>query len=292
MSHVHSLFFRIWTSLCFDFELVFKNPNISLADKFSLIFQKYLILTKYFAGLYSFRFGESHVILFGRPLFYEQADGITRFQSILCRHMQALREVSCLKDPVVVDIGANVGYFTRAIAIEHPNAKIIAIEPVPVVVNVLRQNLEDLKDRVTILPIALGSKDEVVRMDVDLELLAESRVSDKSAQGTRVDQRRLDDALKDLNSAIDLIKIDVEGYECEVLRGASETLARTRFVLMEYGLMAKESFTKTSGLLSGPGFDFDIRALILYKDPRSLSKYRFDLADVLLENKMFDGPHD
>jgi hypothetical protein len=50
-----------------------------------------------------------------------------------------------------------------------------------------------------------------------------------------VDVARLDDVLP-AGEMIDILKIDVEGFELEVLKGSIESLRRTRYLLLELGL--------------------------------------------------------
>ena len=66
-----------------------------------------------------------------------------------------------------IDIGANLGYYTRPMSrIVGPEGRVYAVEPVPVICEVLRRNLRG-RDNVRILNCALGDGDRPVEMAND-----------------------------------------------------------------------------------------------------------------------------
>ena len=89
--------------------------------------------------------------------------------------------------------------------------------------------------------IALGSKTESATINVENQIGRSTilDVADINYEGDPVDQRlvsvaRLDDVLSDQPSLGRVgLKIDTEGYELNVIRGAEETLKATRFVIAE-----------------------------------------------------------
>jgi FkbM family methyltransferase len=145
------------------------------------------------------------------------------------RFMTELPIVSRLAEVgnVVVDVGANIGYY--ALLFEKrigPGGRIIAFEPEPDNLVELRVNVERNGLRnVDIRPCAVGASAGVVNFTRGIN----GGVLDGSAGATgcevQVPMTRLDDAL---SGTVDLIKIDVEGYEEEVLRGALETIKQGR----------------------------------------------------------------
>ena len=127
-------------------------------------------------------------------------------------------------DDVFVDIGANVGGYT-VLASVVTGARSIAFEPVPETYMELRRNvrLNDIESLVQCHCCALGETAGVNRMTSERGGLNHI-VSSEAASGTvEVAMDRLDTMLA--GASCRLIKLDAEGYELNILRGAPETLA-------------------------------------------------------------------
>ncbi len=119
-----------------------------------------------------------------------------------------------------VDVGANIGaYSILAVA---AGATVIAFEPVAQTATLCERNirLNDFTSRVVLHRTAIGAASGAVTMTNDLDAM--NRVAEDSGIGERVLMETLDDVIGRQNPA--LIKIDVEGYEHAVLRGAARTL--------------------------------------------------------------------
>ena len=121
-----------------------------------------------------------------------------------------------------IDGGAHVGAYTRAMA-QHFQA-IYAFEPAPETFGALKRNLEDwgLADRVHIYEAAISDRHE--KVSVDLPRGRRSLSRQISGPGD-IPTMRIDDLEL---AELDFIKLDVEGYEYQALRGAEETLKRCR----------------------------------------------------------------
>lgn len=145
----------------------------------------------------------------------------------------ALRVVSSDRRGVAVDVGAHVGLWSRVLA--HEFAKVLAIEPVPAHLECLRRNVADL-DNVEILEAAVTDRNNST-VDIILEggNTGNSRVCDLNQTmlpGTRT-LPCMAIALDALQlEAVDLLKVDVEGYEIYVLQGAETTIKKHKPVVV------------------------------------------------------------
>jgi FkbM family methyltransferase len=134
-----------------------------------------------------------------------------------------------------VDIGANVGAYT-VLASGVAGSASIAFEPVPDTFTHLLRNIavNILADRVDARNVAVGHEDGTLRFTAELDTINHVATEhDTAGQLVEVPVVKLDHALE--NREPTLIKIDVEGYEAQVLAGADETLNRASLlaVIME-----------------------------------------------------------
>lgn len=120
-----------------------------------------------------------------------------------------------------MDIGANIGSYT-ILASAEIGADTIAVEPIPSTFDNLKQNIlvNDIADKVTALNIGLGSKPDMLRFTSSLD--TGNHVSIGEADSILVNVNILDNVAE--NKIPVLMKVDVEGFESEVLKGANNTL--------------------------------------------------------------------
>ncbi|MBC7268103.1 MAG: FkbM family methyltransferase [Streptomyces sp.] len=138
----------------------------------------------------------------------------------------------------VADVGAHVGYFTMIAALANPRAKVHAFEPVDMIharlaVNLRLNNVQNVRRHQAGVSSKPGWADIGVRFAGNL--LSTGSTLEQSAGDAELKRIRLVtlDEVFD-GTRLDLVKIDVEGHEMSVLRGARGTLARDRpTVLLE-----------------------------------------------------------
>ena len=122
-----------------------------------------------------------------------------------------------------IDIGANVGAYT-ILASSEINAKTTAIEPVPSTYKNLMDNIliNNIQEKVNALNIGLGSKNGKLKFTKSFDSV--NHVATENETDTiEVDIDTLDTILLKEQCPI-LLKIDVEGFETEVIKGADTTL--------------------------------------------------------------------
>lgn len=132
-----------------------------------------------------------------------------------------------------IDVGANIGSYT-VLASAVCGASTIAIEPDPDTMRSLRRNVEanGIEDRVELVEAALGANRGVVSFTTGRDTT--NRVAQQTDSETReVSLRTLDEVLSGASPC--MIKLDVEGYEPQVLAGSHATLQSPtiRAVLIE-----------------------------------------------------------
>jgi FkbM family methyltransferase len=138
-----------------------------------------------------------------------------------------------------LDIGANVGAYT-VLASGVCKANSWAFEPDPNTVHALKRNIEinGLEDLVTIHEFALGATQREVAFTVGLDTV--NRVAAAGEHDCRLVQQRQLDSFVEKSEPV-FAKLDVEGYEGEVLRGGRALLAKG-------SLQAIELETATPGI--------------------------------------------
>ena len=153
-------------------------------------------------------------------------DGLSDTKSIMGRYNS--KELNFLvnnmkSDGIFLDIGANIGYFTQYVATKSNFKKILAIEPNPLMVRRINENIK-LLDSTYINKIKVenvGIAEEKYEAFLDYSngygnaIIVNEKKSDKCIP---VSLDSLLNILKKNNiNKIDCLKIDVEGYEDKVL---------------------------------------------------------------------------
>jgi len=120
----------------------------------------------------------------------------------------------------ILDIGAWVG--TWSMAMNKFCGRVIAFEPDSLHYQCLVKNVTD---DVETHKLAVGSEEKLISLSEDNFTQSKRIVGEGSIPMITIDNMKLDD--------VDLIKIDVEGYEMEVLKGAKKTLENVQYLMIE-----------------------------------------------------------
>ena len=120
----------------------------------------------------------------------------------------------------ILDIGAWVGTWTMTM--NNFSEKIIAFEPDPLHYKCLNKNVSE---DVETWQLAVGSENKTVSLSDDDFTQAKRVMGKGDIPMITVDSLGL--------KSVDVIKIDVEGYEMEVLKGAEKTLQNTKYLMIE-----------------------------------------------------------
>lgn len=124
-----------------------------------------------------------------------------------------------------LDIGANIGYFSCLVARRCPGAVVTAFEPHPVSFRLLQLNLWESGATATAYPLALTGGDRTVTLSSAPTNPGDTRTS-VTERATMVSAGAcLDEIVPD--AVFDLVKLDVQGFEPDVLRGMARTIKRS-----------------------------------------------------------------
>ena len=178
---------------------------------------------------------------------------------------QAVKAGSCC-----IDVGANIGYYTILMArLTGAAGHVIAFEPFPRNLRTLRENVDMNRiPNIQLEPLALGETNGLLSLHFAADEDSSATPSSKgyAVQGRtekiEVPMVSLDEYLSRGAPVPRLIKIDVEGAELDVLRGAQRTLAEAGpdILLEVHGWNSAES-DEVLRLLTAQGYEHQLLAV-------------------------------
>ena len=151
----------------------------------------------------------------------------------------------------IVDVGANHGDFAEAAAAYFPEANILLVEPLPQLHDELQRRCARHSGKWLLEKFAVGAEEAVLPLHVAADQDAIGSLAGFSSEYQRLNPqseitqisckvRPLDAVAAERGiSCIDLLKIDVEGFEFEVVKGAVRALEFTRALIVEVSLVRR-----------------------------------------------------
>jgi FkbM family methyltransferase len=135
----------------------------------------------------------------------------------------------------VIDVGANVGQFARAAVETFPRASVVSFEPLAEPASRFRRSLAD-RPNVRLIQSAVGRETSTIDFFAHPDSRSSSalKAHDVDVPPTAVPVTSLDESMgAEPLARPALLKLDVQGYELEVLLGARATLAQCDAVVAE-----------------------------------------------------------
>lgn len=263
-----------------DFKF-FKVSKWPLSRKLEFVIKKYIILLKHL--IKPFKLGKDSEQLFGGTVFYGSRFGFADYQGILARHQKliVISQLKIKKKGVIVDVGANVGFFSKLIRDLYLDSSIYAIEPVPTIFDCLTKNFSGDKD-IHFYNIAISQKTKRVTMKFNAERGEISKIS--KAGNIQIEAKSLDDFIEEQKiKRVDLLKIDTEGFEELVLSGAYKALSITNYLFIEVTLRDNPNYTLSSLMSHLYSKDFNFN-LLAFRNFGDTSEGEAPLLDCLMKN--------
>lgn len=164
---------------------------------------------------------------------------------------------SKVKEPVIIDCGANIGLSVLYFQKLHPTAKIIAIEADPVIAEILAQNLKLNSCKAEIVQKAAWTTND---SEISFGQAGADSGSIFSTENViTVPTIRFKDLLESY-SEIELIKIDIEGAEIPVVEDSYTALGKAKFVFIEFHSFPGQAqkLETILSLMSSQGFRYKI----------------------------------
>ncbi len=165
----------------------------------------------------------------------------------------------------MLDVGANIGWFSVVMA-QQSQLNIYAFEPHPFNYFMLNENIIlNKSNNIKSYPYAIAENAGTMRLHVykSYNMGRHSLINHgKTDRFYEVETISIDDFMEKNkldNEPVEMLKIDIEGYEMAALRGAKKTLERTRFVFSEFSPAIMETIKESSqsyiNLMKSYGFE-------------------------------------
>jgi FkbM family methyltransferase len=160
-------------------------------------------------------------------------------------HNNILPQLLSFNDPIIFDVGANVGNYTEELYSKFPNATIYSFEPAKDAFLILSKRFKKIRN-IRLANIGFGDENEIKQLftyknqsssehaSIYKEVITETHQS-KNVDCVNVNLQTLDTYCAENNiDRINFLKIDTEGYEFKTLIGAKELLKHDRIDIIQF----------------------------------------------------------
>ena len=161
---------------------------------------------------------------------------------------------------VCVDVGSHKGDFLRTMLLLAPEGSCYAFEPLPEMSEQLRRSFPG----VTVHELALSDREGSVNFFRNIRRPGCSSLKPPISEPSEkliVRTARLDDLL----DRADFLKVDVEGAELQVFRGAERILSQRPFIVFEHGVGGADRYGTRPSDLYGYLREFDLRISLMWR---------------------------
>ena len=181
-------------------------------------------------------------------------------------HIDKLRAiVKNIENPVIIDVGANLGWFTFELCHANPSSTIISIEPQRTLYYMLCGSVAlNCLNNIYVYHLAIGDSNAIIPVpvfdyskvsnyggvEIDPEKLNKEYIGQRTSTFEPVAMRTLDSFNL---TRVDLLKVDVEGMEEKVISGAIETIKKCKPILFVEFL--KSDVTKLRQQIEDLGYE-------------------------------------
>jgi FkbM family methyltransferase len=197
-----------------------QSVNTGTIRLFGLGYEKHTITGGTIKGLNFFA---------AKRVFYSKWFWDGTFEKEMCNCLRR----STKKDAVCYDIGANIGYHALVMAEAAENGQVYAFEPIPQVCDILQKNIDiNHKQNITIVQKVVAGVEGKIQLGLDTAIdqaalkFAIKNETHCMCMIVECDAITLDGFVVGGKAPPTLIKIDVEGAEVDVLRGARGIMAK------------------------------------------------------------------
>lgn len=163
--------------------------------------------------------------------------------------LRFLFDVAELEPACIIDGGANIGFVTNEFLSYFKTSRIYSIEPNPIVYSKLKESYQGSKN-VTILNVGISRQPGKMMFNINENTGTSSFLEPNAYHGTHLAKKK--GSVREIDTisldafvenegieVLDILKLDIEGFELEALKGAERLLKeqRVRAILLEVNLI-------------------------------------------------------